>query len=295
MQAIGWLTFGISNAVTQTCVHFFPAADAVTAPYPALCNLTLFHKNVGRKSVVLEGGRLGNPDGVWAKDAFPGLTEEGTGLFGMEVDVACSQPRIDVSGSGCVIELASQGLLTRFWPKRRPARQSSQENSAAFRPRSTRDAEISGGESNGAKELNGICIYDPFQTTSIIVVNGSERAVLVLLQSCGEGMAGGLQNGPAEYVAEPIKFEVGAQAVVEYGFGESFYQGGGSQECSWGVLKTRAVAVNFEPAPVPPAGAEMGLPQPASSTTDSLLGASLAAFMVYRESSSGRIVSVVAL
>ena len=118
MQSTKWLGFGLTSAISRTCVHFFPAADSVTAPYPAGCSLAIFRDDMERRSVALEGGRLSNPDGVWIEDTFASLKNEITGLFGLEVEVSSVQQRLDLSGSGCVIEIVSQGFSTRFWPAR---------------------------------------------------------------------------------------------------------------------------------------------------------------------------------
>ena len=116
MQSTSWLTFGVSGAVTRTAIHFFPASLGSGAPYPAQCHLSLLVGQV-RKSVQLDGARLGQPDGLWVEDAFPVLREQG-GLFGLEITVATSQPRVEVGASSGVMALASRlpdCPSLRFW------------------------------------------------------------------------------------------------------------------------------------------------------------------------------------
>jgi len=64
MQCIRWITFGLSTAVAETLVHFFPSAGNVSAPYPALCKIRAFSDGDTIGEVTLEGARLSHPDGL---------------------------------------------------------------------------------------------------------------------------------------------------------------------------------------------------------------------------------------
>src|SRR5262245_32337102 len=117
MQSIEWVTFAVSNAISKTIIHFFPSAQVTSAPYPVIFKLNVFGKDVASKNVALEGGRLGQLDGVRLTDAFPHLAEGTTGLIGLHVEITTPQPRIDLSPSHCVIELVSSAQSVRFSPK----------------------------------------------------------------------------------------------------------------------------------------------------------------------------------
>ena len=118
IQSVRWIAFGISNSSTKTIVHFFPSEGGVSAPYPATCTLKIFGSKMQERKVVIEGARLSHPDGVRLEQAFPSLGEENIGNFGLEIEVATIQPRVDVSPSSCIIELVSKGYSTRYWPVR---------------------------------------------------------------------------------------------------------------------------------------------------------------------------------
>jgi hypothetical protein len=110
-----WLGFGIFDALTSTTVHFFPSAVGTGVPYPTDCELTVFGANIERQSVLLEGARLGQPDGVRLSDAFPALKELQTTVVGIQVKIEAKQPRIDLSASRCAIEIEQKGGSVRFW------------------------------------------------------------------------------------------------------------------------------------------------------------------------------------
>jgi hypothetical protein len=110
MQSVRWLTFAISGDVIQTSVHFFPSCGDVTAPYPARCKLHLFgagnsKQSGARYSVLVDGARLSQPEGVELSNAFPFLNDGQIRLLGLEIEVSTMQPRLDLTCSRCVIEL----------------------------------------------------------------------------------------------------------------------------------------------------------------------------------------------
>ena len=83
MQSVKWVSFGISNALTRTIVHFFPSEGGITAPFPATCALRIFGQGLIEKKVVIEGARLSHPDGVRVENGrvtmpeLPGIGFEG--------------------------------------------------------------------------------------------------------------------------------------------------------------------------------------------------------------------------
>ena len=119
MQSVKWIGFGVSNALSRTVVHFFPSGGGVTAPYPANCMLNLFSLTVDEsigglahkleeKKIVLEGARLSQPDGVRLDQAFEDLSQGVKGFFGITVELSTGQPKVDLSGSSCIIEHSSK-------------------------------------------------------------------------------------------------------------------------------------------------------------------------------------------
>ena len=149
-QSVRWLAFCASNSITRTVVHFFPSTGAVTAPYAANCNLTLFGAGLEKKTVTLEGARASHPDGVRLEHVFAELVDGASGFLGLEVELFASQPKIDISASSCIIELFSRVSSVRFLPRRLPD---------------------PGVEQGGY--LPGLLLEDGLNTASVILVNSS--------------------------------------------------------------------------------------------------------------------------
>lgn len=150
MHVVNWITFCISGKGTQATVHFFPASPDLAAPYLVRCKLTLFGTGLSEKSVVLDGARLSQPDGVRLGDAFPFLNETQDKFYGLDVEITSLQPRVDLSASSCIIELKSAERALRFRPSR---------------------------PSQGVPRTGGLCIRDPFNTTSLVMVNSGSEPV----------------------------------------------------------------------------------------------------------------------
>lgn len=166
MRNVKWLTFGVSNSVARTVVHFFPSGGGVTAPYPSNCALTVFGPLSGQmgagtpagiaRKVVIEGARLSQPDGVRLEQAFSELAEGLNGFFGLSVELSTAQPRIDLSASECVIELRSRGNSVRFWPKM------------------VKDSEEKETEGSSPSPVAMACLKDAYLSSSLLVINESE-------------------------------------------------------------------------------------------------------------------------
>lgn len=118
MQSVSWLGFVAQESNLDALVHFLPAARGMGVPYPADCKLTLFGGSKERKSIILEGARIGHPDGIRLRDAFSVLSsaEEGA-LFGFEVEISTKQPRVNILPSRSILELVWEELSTKFEPK----------------------------------------------------------------------------------------------------------------------------------------------------------------------------------
>lgn len=206
MQSMNWLTFCLTNTLTRSVVHFFPASNAgVSAPYPAECRLTLFGNGIEPKSVVLEGARFSQPDGIRLDEAFPSLREGNSSFFGLEIEISTIQPRIDITGSACIIEFIGSGQSCRF----RPA---------------LRSAYIGGRPLLGLK--------DGFNSTSFVVVNGSNEVYKPQFNLSENG-----ELYPLPQVIEPVA----ARNVLEIELAPSVLDNLKPNECSWGLLRARGI------------------------------------------------------
>lgn len=148
MQTIRWIGLGVSNALTKTVVHFFPSAGNVTAPYPCQCKLSVFGPTLGRKSVVLDGARLSQPDGVKLEAAFPALNEGLPSMFGISVELSSQQQRIDLTSSSCIVELTSAGPSVMYVPHE-------YKDDEQYLPET------------------GVAFKDAFNTSSLVMINGT--------------------------------------------------------------------------------------------------------------------------
>lgn len=205
MQLVRWLGFGFSNSVTRTVVHFFPSAGNVTAPYPAQCKLSIFGAGLDRRSVVLDGARFSQPDGVKLDLAFPALQEGFSGPFGLEVEITTSQPRQDLWCSFCVVELVSASPSVRYLPRQ----------------------VCTEGEDLCIARV-GLMKRDAFSNSSVIVVNGSSALFKPSLSGLSvEGVPPGtateVESGESFYKdVEPLECSWGLCRAAGIQVGEDF-------------------------------------------------------------------------
>ena len=106
-NSVKTLVFCLSTATIKTRVHFFPSAGSSGGHFPVSCILTLFGKGIEKRSVLLDGGRLNQPDGLRLEDAFPALRGEVSGVFGLEIQLSCPQGRVSLMGSQAAVEFVS--------------------------------------------------------------------------------------------------------------------------------------------------------------------------------------------
>ena len=289
MQSATWLAFCVSSSLTRTSLHFFPAAENVTAPYPANCALTLFGGGQTMRSVVLEGGRLGNPDGVRLEEAFADIRNEAGSISALAVELSTPQhSRLNLICSGCVVEINSFGYTTRF----RPAMLElpGQVSEGALRRRSLKnkpeDALVP-----APRLRSGIACIDAALQSSVVVVNGGEtRARVISYGDTSVSEAG--QAGSGRAIAELLPY-----SIQEIPLGEELYSGGLEQECSWGRLRAVPVSLSFESVGAAPAAESAVAAEVAAQTQNSadLPGPVVSSYMVYRDANSRRIMSVVSL
>lgn len=219
MQTVRWLGFGNVNATTKTLVHLFPSAGTVSAPYGALCKLSIFGSGIGRQSVALEGLRLSHPDGLRIDEAFPKAFESATGAFGLEIEVSTTQPRVDLTPSVCIIEFRGGGSSSRYRPYQIPT-----ERAPGMTPEPQRS-------------MAGM-IKDACTLSSLIVVNNLSGAITPKL------FAVDTSNSPQ---ADPLTAmscpAVESASVKEIEIPGSFWEQVPAREMSWGLLRARSISV----------------------------------------------------
>lgn len=216
MQQVQWLTFGISSAITKTALHFFPLAASTGAPYPVMVNLSVFSKDFPKKTLVIEGGRLGQPDGFRIEEAIPSLAEALPGFVGLHVELTSPQPRLDLSASCCIVEVVSTAQSVKFTPTVADASLTSRTASA-----------------QGPTSLTSLpMINDAYGSSSLLVVNSSEETIRPTLSSP-------VVSGSEVNMESLVSLDIPSNSVGEISVPEHFIQDQQPQECSWGLLRSR--------------------------------------------------------
>jgi len=225
-QTISWLAFCVSNSVTRTLVHFFPVTKAGgAAAYCAEVSLTLFTEGQAPATLTLEGARLSQPDGVRLDELFPDLSEHG-GLYGLRVDMQCSQVRLDHASSQCIVEFVSKGHSVRY--------------SAVMVDEQGRAVRESGGP--------GLALQDSYNSTSLVVVNPTEvkryPQVKCIQQASVAPAVTSTRLTTPQREDEDCLASLLPRDVKEVRLDKKFYSEGAPQECSWGM--THVNQVDFE-------------------------------------------------
>jgi hypothetical protein len=135
MQYLSWLSFFHHGIERRTAIHFVPIAEQLAAPYPAQCRITIFSPLFERRSVTIEGIRLGDPNGLFLDDAFPQLTSLGSCRGGVLVELSITQTHFRITPSHCFIEYWEGVDVLRLRPPRRPmltSRGNSQASDTSF-------------------------------------------------------------------------------------------------------------------------------------------------------------------
>lgn len=256
MQSVRWVTCAVSNAITRTIIHFFPAANITNAPYPVSVRLTIFGRDSTSRSITIEGGRLGQPDGIRLEDAFPEISEGVSGFMGVEIELLSIQPRIDLRYSSCIVEFVSSGQGVRYALPNLPSRGELKRNS--------------GIDLFKQKDLSRsiIAMQDALSYTSLVLLNLSENEYKPKL------LAQRADSSERELI------DIGAESLPpfsarEHQFNDAFYAGCEPIECTWGLARSRFLLI------------------PNEQNSDGKTKKEFYAFVVYRDSVSKRIISVV--
>ncbi len=239
MQSINWIAFGMSNTLTKSVVHFLPTSSSTSAPYPLVYNISLYGKEIGERNITLDDGRLGQPDGVRLEDIFPVLSEAPAGLLALSIVMTTNQPKVDLTASGCVIEIITASNSVRFFAA----------------PDGNRKSENPTGM---------LVAADAYTSSSLFLVNCTEQAINPNLLVPDQNSS----NLQFNHLALPI---IEAKSALEYTFEEKFLSNIRPQECSWGMFRANSVSFSEQ------------LPE------------GVAAYAVYRDTLTKRIVSVKAL
>lgn len=214
--------FCVSTASMKTRVHFFPSAGTSTSHHGITCVLSLFGKGIERRSVVLDGGRLNQPDGVRLEDAFPSLRSEASGIFGLEMRLSCSQGRLSLLGSQAAIEFVSpQGaLLYRAAPF------------VQVREDGTIDGSVSAPAECLASPSVAIGIQDSSLATSLVMINATDDLVRPTVS-----------HGVGE-TAVPLQVgTVAPHSAMEIPLEESLFKGATPKECLWGLSRVEKISL----------------------------------------------------
>ena len=221
------IMFCLSTSSIKTRVHFFPSAVSSTSHQPITCVLSLFGKGIERLSVVLDGGRLNQPDGVRLEDAFPTLRGEASGIFGLEIQLSSQQGRVNLLQSQAAVELVSSQSSLLY-------------SSAPF----VGDAEtLSGALESGdivarlhatrRKSFVGIGMQDSFLTTSLIMINATEETVR---PSIFHGVGEEAQSLPVGNITP--------ESAMEIPLDESLFKMSTPHESLWGLSRAEKISIS---------------------------------------------------
>jgi hypothetical protein len=224
--AVKTVMFCLSTSSIKTRVHFFPTAGSTTSHQPIVCVLSLFGKGIEKRAVMLDGGRLNQPDGVRLEEAFPNLRNEASGIFGLEIQLSSQQGRVNLLSSQAAIELVSPQSSLMY-------------NSAPFVPDTDEAASL---ESQGdisqhlvagrRRSFVGVGMQDAFLTTSLVMVNSTKETVRpAIFHGVGEGA----QSLPVGNISP--------ESAMEIPLEESLFKNTTPHECLWGLSRAEKISV----------------------------------------------------
>jgi hypothetical protein len=220
-NSVKTLVFCLSTPTIRTRIHFFPSAGSVGGAAGVNCTLTLFGKGVEKRAVLLDGGRIGQPDGVRLEDAFPSARSEGSGIVGLEILLECPQGRVNMASSHATLEFISpQSSIAYGSAPFRMALDAGQESVSERLVAARRRGRV------------GVGLHDSGLTTSLVVINGSSETVRpdILHTVNGEG------------VPLPVG-TVSPDSVVEIPLDDSLFKGSQVHECLWGEVQAAKIAL----------------------------------------------------
>lgn len=176
--------------------------------------------------MLLDGGRLNQPDGVRLEDAFPHLRTEASGIFGLEIELSCQQGRIPLQSSLAAVELVSAQSTVMYMSV--PFSPVGVDSSAADKV---------GTDAKGAtprrQSFMGVGLQDAAFSTSLVMINASGDAVRpALFHRSGEN-AVPLQVGT-----------LAADSAMEIPLEDSLFKESVPHECVWGLARAEKVSLD---------------------------------------------------
>jgi hypothetical protein len=173
---------------------------------------------------MLDGGRLGQPDGVRLEDAFPSLRGEASGLFGLEIQLSCSQGRVNLLASQASLELVSPQFSALY-------------SAASFRrlevderaPTSSNEAERDAGT---PPEALGIAVQESEAVSSLIMVNGGSESLKPELFRVVAGREVPVHLGT-----------LAPESSIEVPLDEALFRETAPHECLFGLLRAERLCL----------------------------------------------------
>jgi hypothetical protein len=224
--AVKTVMFCLSTSSIKTRVHFFPTAGSTTSHQPITCVLSLFGKGIEKRAVMLDGGRLNQPDGVRLEDAFPNLRNEASGIFGLEVQLSSQQGRINLLQSQAAIELVSPQASILYYSSPFVA---DVPEAAAAEPSADIMQRLAAAR---RRSFVGVGMQDSFVTTSLVMVNSTNETVR---PSIFHGVGEEAQSLPVGNITP--------ESAMEIPLEESLFKRTSPHECLWGLSRAEKISV----------------------------------------------------
>ena len=224
--AVKTVMFCLSTSSIKTRVHFFPTAGSATSHQPITCVLSLFGKGIEKRAVMLDGGRLNQPDGVRLEEAFPTLRNEASGIFGLEMQLSSQQGRVNLLSSQAAIELVSPQTSIMYYSA--PFVPDVDE-AVAPEPQGDLSQRLAAAR---RRSFVGIGVQDAFLTTSLIMVNSTNETVRpAIFHGVGE-----------EAQSLPVG-TISPESAMEIPLEESLFKKTTPHECLWGLSRAEKISV----------------------------------------------------
>lgn len=218
-NSVRTLVFCLSTASIKTRIHFFPSAGATGGHFPVSCLLTLFGKGIEKKSVLLDGGRLNQPDGLRLEDAFPVLRGEVSGVFGLEIQLSCQQGRVNLLSSQAAVEFVSTSSSMMY-------------GCAPFAPMTEETEEQAlpplADRSQSARPRSGaaIAVQDSSLASSLVIVNAAAAPLKPELSHASQAAMKPLHVGT-----------LSPESVIEVPLEEAMFRDSAPRDTIWGSVR----------------------------------------------------------
>lgn len=225
-QSVKALVFCVSTPTIKTRVHFYPSAGSSTGHHSIACLFTLFGKGIEKRSVLLDGGRLNQPDGVRLEDAFPHLRTEASGIFGLEIELSCQQGRIPLQSSLAAVELVSAQSTVMYM--------SVPFSPVGVDPSALEKAGVDGQAAAPRRQsFMGIGLQDSAFSTSLVMINSS-----------GESVRPAISHRSGEHAVPLQVGTLAADSAMEIPLEDSLFKESVPHECVWGLARAEKVSVD---------------------------------------------------